>query len=77
MALITYASQVSFLKPLIRSGKLTEGGTFHGPGTSWGKLWSGRAYGYIINFKTIGDGPWMVAGSFRVRASNKGYTYDR
>lgn len=71
MALTTYNSQVSFLKPLIRSGAITEGGSWHGPGSAWGKLWSGRAFGYIITFHTIGNGPFMRPGTFRVRAAKE------
>lgn len=65
MALVTYESQIAFLKPLIKNGTMTQSGTWSQYMT-WGKMWHGVLGGYSITFKTIGEGPYMMAGSFRI-----------
>jgi hypothetical protein len=70
MALITYDSQVSFAKQCVKSGLINRGGTWRHH-LAWGHSWYGIAFGYSIHFETIGDGPLMRAGSFRVRAMKK------
>ena len=68
--LTTYDSQVSFAKRFIKSGEITEAGTWT-HGRAWGKMWSGTVCSYRINFYTIGDGPYMKAGSFRAKCLTK------
>jgi hypothetical protein len=66
-SLTTYTGQVNFSKRWIKEGSLSEIGTWRS-GMTWGKLWGGIICGYIINLQTIGDTPWMKAGSFSARA---------
>ncbi len=66
--LTDYREQVEFGKRHIKAGVITESGTWQ-QGAAWGKLWGGRVGRYIVTFKTIGRGPMMRAGSFRVRCT--------
>jgi hypothetical protein len=66
-ALTQYQDQVSFAKRWIKSGDITEAGTWQ-QGLAWGKMWGGTVCGYHVQLKTIGNGPMMRAGSFAVRA---------
>lgn len=67
MALTTYQAQNDFARRHVKSGAITRSGTWRHH-LAWGHLWSGRVDSYIVSFETIGDGPLMRPGSFRVRA---------
>jgi len=71
MALVTYESQVDFARRWIKAGVITSEGSTWRQGAAWGKLWSGIVCGYSVRLQTIGDGPMMRPGSFRVRAITK------
>ncbi len=66
MALMTYDSQVAFAKRWLKQGLCDRAGTWR-KGMAWGHMWHGVWGNWIICFETIGDGPLMVPGSFRVR----------
>lgn len=68
MALTTYQSQNDFARRWVREGAITHRGSTWEQGRAWGRIWSGTVCSYTVSFQTIGDGPYMRAGSFRVRA---------
>jgi hypothetical protein len=70
MALITYESQTLFGMKWIKSGHIKRLGTWRN-GSTWGEMWGGTVCGFYVQMETIGIGPYMRAGSFKVRALDR------
>jgi hypothetical protein len=63
MALLTYQSQVDFIKRWMSEGHCERVGTWQN-GSHSGDMWMGSHVGYHIHFKTLGR--MLQVGSFRV-----------
>ena len=65
--LTSYKDQVHFCRRLIKEGRMREVGTW-AQGYAYGKLWCGLVDNFLVSCESIGTGPYMRAGSFKVRA---------